>query len=80
MIAENPNFEIRMATLNGETAFIAYFDDEPDTVAFLETTDGLITELYLIRNPDKLGTVPTLPRTRRWSRRLSATQSQMEVP
>lgn len=60
MIAENPNFEIRMATLNDDTAFIAYFDDEPDTVAFLETTDEQITELYLIRNPDKLGTVPGL--------------------
>jgi RNA polymerase sigma-70 factor (ECF subfamily) len=60
VIAENPNFEIRMATLNDDVAFIAYFDDEPDTVAFLETTDGLITELYLIRNPDKLGTVPAL--------------------
>ena len=58
VLAENPNFEIRMATMNGDTAFIAYFDDEPDTVAFLETTDGLVTELYLIRNPDKLGTVP----------------------
>ncbi|WP_328518923.1 RNA polymerase sigma-70 factor [Kribbella sp. NBC_00359] len=60
VIAENPNFEIRMATLNDDTAFIAYFDDEPDTVAFLETTDEQITELYLIRNPDKLGTVPGL--------------------
>ncbi|MEI8412543.1 MULTISPECIES: RNA polymerase sigma-70 factor [unclassified Kribbella] len=56
--AKNPNFEIRMATLNGETAFIMYFDDEPDTVAFLETTDGLVTSLYMIRNPDKLTTVP----------------------
>ncbi|MEU4198124.1 RNA polymerase sigma-70 factor [Kribbella sp. NPDC026611] len=58
VIAENPNYEIRMATLNGETAFIAYFDDEPDTVAFLKSDGGLISELYLIRNPDKLGTVP----------------------
>ncbi len=48
-----------MATLNGETAYIAYFDEQPDTVTFLETDDGLITELYLIRNPDKLTTVPT---------------------
>jgi RNA polymerase sigma-70 factor (ECF subfamily) len=58
VIAQNPNFEIRMATLNGETAYILYFDDEPDTVTFLDTTDGLITDLYLIRNPDKLTTVP----------------------
>ncbi|TDW19695.1 RNA polymerase sigma-70 factor [Kribbella kalugense] len=54
VIAENPDFEIRMGTLNGEIAYIAYDGDEPDTVAFLKTSDGLISELYLIRNPDKL--------------------------
>ena len=54
VIADNPGFEIRMGTLNGEVAFIAYDGDEPDTVAFLEVSDGLISDLYLIRNPDKL--------------------------
>jgi RNA polymerase sigma-70 factor (ECF subfamily) len=54
VIADNPSFEIRMGTLNGEIAYIAYDGDKPDTVAFLKTSDGLITELYLIRNPDKL--------------------------
>ncbi|MFI6833911.1 MULTISPECIES: RNA polymerase sigma-70 factor [unclassified Kribbella] len=58
VIAENPTFEIRMGTLNGETAAIAYDGDEPDTVAFFEMTDGLITEMYLVRNPDKLTAVP----------------------
>jgi RNA polymerase sigma-70 factor (ECF subfamily) len=59
VIAENPDFEMRVATLNGETAFIAYYDDEPDTVTFLESTEGRISGLYLIRNPDKLTTVPS---------------------
>ncbi|MEV0795763.1 RNA polymerase sigma-70 factor [Kribbella sp. NPDC050459] len=54
VIADNPGFEIRMGTLNGEVAYIAYDGDEPDTVAFLEVSDGLISDLYLIRNPDKL--------------------------
>ncbi|MER7249309.1 RNA polymerase sigma-70 factor [Kribbella sp. NPDC000426] len=54
VIAENPGFEIRMGTLNGEVAYIAYDGDAPDTVAFLKTEGGLINELYLIRNPDKL--------------------------
>jgi RNA polymerase sigma-70 factor (ECF subfamily) len=54
VLAENPGFEIRLGTLNGETAFVAYDGDEPDTVAFLKSTDGRITDLYLIRNPDKL--------------------------
>jgi RNA polymerase sigma-70 factor (ECF subfamily) len=57
VIAENPDFEIRMGTLNGEIAYIAYDRDKPDTVAFLKTGDGRITELYLIRNPDKLAHV-----------------------
>ena len=54
VIAENPGFEIRMGSLNGEIAYIAYDGDAPDTVAFLTSDDGLISELYLIRNPDKL--------------------------
>lgn len=60
VLADNPGFEIRMASLNDELAYVAYFDDEPDTVTFMKSTDGRITELYLIRNPDKLGTVPAL--------------------
>ncbi|MFI5696831.1 RNA polymerase sigma-70 factor [Kribbella sp. NPDC051586] len=54
VLAENPGFEVRMGTLNGEIAYIAYDGEVPDTVAFLKTEDGLINELYLIRNPDKL--------------------------
>ncbi|MGZ0152102.1 RNA polymerase sigma-70 factor [Kribbella sp. WER1] len=60
VLADNPGFELRVATLNDERAYIAYYDDEPDTVTFLKSTDGRITALYLIRNPDKLGTVPLL--------------------
>ncbi|NIK57565.1 RNA polymerase sigma-70 factor [Kribbella shirazensis] len=60
VLADYPEFEIRMATLNDELAYIAYVDDEPDTVTFMKSADGRITELYLIRNPDKLGTVPPL--------------------
>ncbi|MFF0344117.1 RNA polymerase sigma-70 factor [Kribbella sp. NPDC004875] len=60
VLADNPGFEIRMATLNDELAYVAYFDGRPDTVAFLHSTNGVITDLYLIRNPDKLGTVPPL--------------------
>jgi len=58
VMTSNPGFELRRATLNGETAFVAYFGNEPDTVAFVQTAGDLITELYLIRNPDKLTTVP----------------------
>ncbi|TDD58076.1 RNA polymerase sigma-70 factor [Kribbella antibiotica] len=58
VMSSNPGFELVTAALNGELALVAYFGDEPDTVAFLQTSGELITELYLIRNPDKLTTVP----------------------
>jgi RNA polymerase sigma-70 factor (ECF subfamily) len=54
VLEQNPDFEVRMGTLNGETAFIAYDGDEPDSVAFLQSDNGRITEVYLVRNPDKL--------------------------
>ena len=60
VLADNPGFEIRLASLNDELAYVAYFDDRPDTVTFMKSTDGRITELYLIRNPDKLGHVPPM--------------------
>ncbi|GAA0620207.1 RNA polymerase sigma factor SigJ [Kribbella sandramycini] len=60
VIAQYPGYELRIATLNGEPAFVVYYDNEPDTVTFLETSGDLITSLYLIRNPDKLTMVPML--------------------
>jgi RNA polymerase sigma-70 factor (ECF subfamily) len=51
----------RLIELNGELAIAAYDGDIPDTVGFLELGDGgVITDLYLVRNPDKLGSVPLL--------------------
>jgi RNA polymerase sigma-70 factor, ECF subfamily len=51
---------IRLLELNGELAIVAFDGDTPDTVGFLELGDGGITDLYLMRNPDKLGGVPRL--------------------
>ena len=58
VMADNPDFVNRITTMNGELAVIAYDEDQADTVAFLEVADGLIKQMYLIRNPDKLTTVP----------------------
>ncbi len=53
--------QMRMLELNGEPAIVGYDGDVPDTVGFMEmTADGLITDIYLMRNPDKLGFVPRL--------------------
>ncbi|MEU8226433.1 RNA polymerase sigma-70 factor [Kribbella sp. NPDC048915] len=60
VVEDNPGFEVRVLHLNDDLAFVAYYDDEPDTVTFLKTDGDRITELYLIRNPDKLGTLPLL--------------------
>ncbi|GAA1586798.1 RNA polymerase sigma-70 factor [Kribbella sancticallisti] len=55
------NFEVRLAELNGEQAFIAYNGDEVDSAGFMEIDEsGVISELYLIRNPDKLTLLPRL--------------------
>jgi len=51
---------IRLLELNGELAIVAYDGDSPDTVGFVELGDGAITDLYLMRNPEKLGGVPPL--------------------
>lgn len=52
---------VRVLELNGEPAFVSYVDGEVDSVGFLEIDEaGVITEIYLVRNPDKLGTIPRL--------------------
>jgi RNA polymerase sigma-70 factor (ECF subfamily) len=52
-------FDIRITTLNGELAFVAYDGEEVDSVGFVEiNAAGLIDHLYVVRNPDKLTTIP----------------------
>lgn len=51
----------RVVEVNGEDAFVAYTGDEVESVGFLEVDEqGAISEIYLVRNPDKLGAVPRL--------------------
>ena len=55
-------FEVRLAKLNGEDAFIAYNGDEVDSVGFTEIdASGRISQIYVVRNPDKLTAIPRLP-------------------
>ncbi|TCM41640.1 RNA polymerase sigma factor SigJ [Kribbella sp. VKM Ac-2568] len=59
---EAAGFEIRLAELNGEDAFIAYNGEEVDSVGFTEIDDsGRICQIYVVRNPDKLTGIPRLP-------------------
>jgi RNA polymerase sigma-70 factor (ECF subfamily) len=63
-ITERPDvadLQIRVVELNGEPAIVAYAGDAPDTVGFVEFgADGIVSAIYLMRNPDKLGAVPRL--------------------
>jgi RNA polymerase sigma-70 factor (ECF subfamily) len=45
---------LHLAHVNGHPALVARLDGELDTVIGLRIDDGLITELYAVRNPDKL--------------------------
>ncbi|ONI71944.1 RNA polymerase subunit sigma-24 [Kribbella sp. ALI-6-A] len=56
---ETARMEFSTTELNGEIAYIAYDGDEVDTAGFLAVgDDGLISHLYVVRNPDKLTGVP----------------------
>jgi RNA polymerase sigma-70 factor (ECF subfamily) len=45
---------LHLAHVNGHPALVGRLDGELDTVIGLRIDDGLITELYAVRNPDKL--------------------------
>lgn len=58
---EARDFEVRLAELNGERAVVFYAGDEVDSVGFMELDDtGRIHQIYVVRNPDKLTTIPSL--------------------
>jgi RNA polymerase sigma-70 factor (ECF subfamily) len=51
----------RMLAVNGKLAFVGYEGENPDTVGILDVDEyGTISEIYLLRNPDKLGALPRL--------------------
>jgi RNA polymerase sigma-70 factor (ECF subfamily) len=51
--------ELEWGELNGELAFISYAGEEVDSAGFMELDEnGRISEIYIIRNPDKLTGVP----------------------
>ncbi|MEU3353911.1 RNA polymerase sigma-70 factor [Streptomyces sp. NPDC037389] len=51
--------EVRIVEVNGAPAVLVLSRGLPDTVVSVETTDGFITEIHVMRNPDKLtGVLP----------------------
>ncbi|MBV9091449.1 MAG: RNA polymerase sigma-70 factor [Mycobacteriaceae bacterium] len=56
-----PDMRIDLATYNGAPAAVVYSGQNVDLVITADITDGLISALYAIRNPEKLATV-AIPR------------------
>ncbi|NJP76518.1 RNA polymerase sigma-70 factor [Streptomyces telluris] len=50
-----PGLEARFMEINGRPGLLILSEGRPDTALSLEVTDGRITTVYLVRNPDKLG-------------------------
>jgi hypothetical protein len=48
---------IQPVTLNGSPALIVRRDGEIDGTVTMRLEDGLVTELYFVRNPEKLSNV-----------------------
>ncbi|ADB34451.1 RNA polymerase, sigma-24 subunit, ECF subfamily [Kribbella flavida DSM 17836] len=56
---QTAGLEFGSAMLNGEQAFVAYDGPAVDTVGFMDLDEnGLISRIYVVRNPDKLKAVP----------------------
>ncbi|MCD7442814.1 RNA polymerase sigma-70 factor [Streptomyces lincolnensis] len=53
-----PDLSFRFLELNGGPALLILSGDKPDSVLQLDVADGLIHSVYIVRNPDKLGSLP----------------------
>ncbi|MCB0923003.1 MAG: RNA polymerase sigma-70 factor [Mycobacterium sp.] len=56
-----PEYRVQIAQYNRSPAVLVYRDERPDSVLLIEVIDGTITNLYAMRNPEKLVSV-TVPR------------------
>jgi RNA polymerase sigma-70 factor (ECF subfamily) len=54
VMRKTPVGEARWVVANGQVAVMLYVDGELDTIGTVYTADSLVTEIYLVRNPDKL--------------------------
>jgi RNA polymerase sigma factor (sigma-70 family) len=50
-----PGIEISVVDVNGEAGLILHVDGSPMAVAAMEHRDGLVTRIWMVLNPDKLG-------------------------
>lgn len=57
--------DVEFGTVNGAAALFLYLDGELDAVGTLVSRDGLVAEIYLVRNPEKLTGVDVRREVRR---------------
>jgi RNA polymerase sigma-70 factor (ECF subfamily) len=53
-------YEVEFAVVNGQIGLVMYHGNEPENVMSMSFVDGEITEVFAVRNPDKLIRVPRL--------------------
>jgi RNA polymerase sigma-70 factor (ECF subfamily) len=56
--AADVHFDVELTAANGHPAVLLYGNGELDSIGTLIAEDGLITRIYLLRNPDKLAALP----------------------
>jgi RNA polymerase sigma-70 factor, ECF subfamily len=54
------NLVRRLGLINGSPGVVNYFEGKPHSVLTLEIRDGLIREIFIITNPEKLSHIPPL--------------------
>ncbi|MGV9665048.1 RNA polymerase sigma factor SigJ [Nocardia niigatensis] len=62
MIGRVPGLRLESVTYNHTPAIAIYDGDRQEAACLIESAEGKISNLYIIRNPDKLATL-TVPRT-----------------
>ena len=55
VLKKEPGIEMSIVDVNGEAGLILRVDGSPVAVAAMEHRDGLITRIWMVLNPDKLG-------------------------
>ncbi|MCF3130936.1 RNA polymerase sigma-70 factor [Streptomyces olivochromogenes] len=55
-----PGVSFRFVEVNGGFAVLALAGDKPDSVLQLDVADGVVRAVYIMRNPDRLGSLAAL--------------------
>jgi RNA polymerase sigma-70 factor (ECF subfamily) len=56
-----PDLVRRMVEINGQPGLVTYLAGRPFLVFTLDVADGLVRNIYIVSNPEKLAHLPNLP-------------------